>query len=126
MEENCLHHLLILVCLKTYDDYLGDTGWPLVRGNLIFLQGQGKAREFCRLVREILNTKKVGKKSGNFITLAQNMCCSRYFDYMYLKCEKSVDFYTPPPQTMFVGWVYCFHVVRPFVRPSVSDILVFL
>ena len=29
------------------------------KGNLIFLQGQGKVREFCKLVREILNTKKV-------------------------------------------------------------------
>ena len=62
------------------------------QGNLIFLQGQGKVREFCRLVREILNTKKVREKSGNFIILAQNMCCSRYFDY--LKCEKSVDFFS--------------------------------
>ena len=61
-------------------------------GNLIFLQGQGKVREFCKLVREILNTKKVREKSGNFIILAQNMCCSRYFDY--LKCEKSVDFFS--------------------------------
>ena len=60
------------------------------QGNLIFLQGQGKVREFCKLVREILNTKKVMEKSGNFILLAQNMCCSRYFDY--LKCERSVDF----------------------------------
>ena len=50
-----------------------------------------KVKEFCRLVREILNTKKVRGKSGNFIILAQNMCCSRYFDY--LKCEKSVDFF---------------------------------
>ena len=58
---------------------------------MIFLQGQGKVREFCKLVREILNTKKVMEKSGNFIILGQNMCCSRYFDY--LKCEKSVDFF---------------------------------
>ena len=62
------------------------------RGNLIFLQGQGKVREFCKLVREILNTKKVREKSGNFIILVQNMCCSRYFDY--LECEKSVDFFS--------------------------------
>ena len=60
------------------------------QGNLIFLQGQGKVRKFCKLVREILNTKKVREKSENFIILAQNMCCSRYFDY--LKGEKSVDF----------------------------------
>ena len=52
------------------------------QGNLIFLQGQGKVREFCKLVREIFNTKKVREKSGNFIILAQNMCCSRCFDYV--------------------------------------------
>ena len=42
------------------------------QGNLIFLQGQGKVREFCKLVREILDTKKVREKSGNFISWAQN------------------------------------------------------
>ena len=68
------------------------------QGNLIFLQGQGKVREFCRLVREILNTKKVREKSGNLIILAQNMCCSRYFDY--LKCEKHVDFFSGSLETM--------------------------
>ena len=59
------------------------------QGNLIFLQGQGKVRE---LVREILNTKKVRERSGNFTNLAQSMCYSRYFDY--LKCEESVDFFS--------------------------------
>ena len=62
------------------------------QGNLIFLQGQGKIREFCKLFREILDTKKIREKSGNFKILAQIMCCSRYFDY--LKCEKSVDFFS--------------------------------
>ena len=61
------------------------------QGNLIFLQGQGKVREFCKLVREILNTKKIKEKSGNFIILAQNMCCSRYFDY--LNFEKVLIFF---------------------------------
>ena len=42
-------------------------------GNFIFLQGQGKVREFCKLIREILNTQKVRQKSGNFIILAQNI-----------------------------------------------------
>ena len=41
------------------------------QGNLIFLQGQGKVREFSKLVREILNTKKVKEKSGNFMILAK-------------------------------------------------------
>ena len=50
-------------------------------GKFDFLQGQRKVGEFCKLVREILKTKKVKERSGNFIILAQNMCCSRYFDY---------------------------------------------
>ena len=50
------------------------------QGNLIFLQGQGKVREFCEMVREILNTKKVREKSGKFLILAQNLLGSgRYF-----------------------------------------------
>ena len=28
------------------------------QGNLIFLQGRGKVREFCKMVRNILNTEK--------------------------------------------------------------------
>ena len=55
------------------------------QGNLIFPQGQGILQNgqgnFKYQERE---------KSGNSIILAQNICCSRYFDY--LKCEKSVDF----------------------------------
>ena len=68
-----------------------NTGWPLVR------EKSGKF-EFCKLVREILYTKKVREKSGNFIILAQSMCCSRYFDY--LKCEKSVDFFSRSLEAM--------------------------
>ena len=36
------------------------------QGNLIFLQGQGKVREFCKMVREIRKSSKVREKSGNF------------------------------------------------------------
>ena len=36
------------------------------QGNLIFLQGQGKVREFCKMVREIRKSSKVMEKSGNF------------------------------------------------------------
>ena len=36
------------------------------QGNLIFLQGQGKVREFCKMVREIRKFFKVREKSGNF------------------------------------------------------------
>ena len=39
------------------------------QGNLIFLQSQGKVKEFCKLVREILNIKT----SGNFIIWAKNI-----------------------------------------------------
>ena len=35
-----------------------------IQGNLIFLQGQGKVGEFCKLVREILDTKKVRESQG--------------------------------------------------------------
>ena len=31
-----------------------------------------KAREFCEMVRKILNSMKVGEMSGNFLILAQN------------------------------------------------------
>ena len=36
------------------------------QGNLGFLQGQGKVREFCKMVREIRKISKVREKSGNF------------------------------------------------------------
>ena len=39
-------------------------------GKFDLFQGQGKDREFCKLVREILNAKKVREKSGNFKILA--------------------------------------------------------
>ena len=57
----------------------GAPGWNIFRmvsqgahpsgksqGNLIFLQGQGKVREFCKMVREIRKSSKVREKSGNF------------------------------------------------------------
>ena len=36
------------------------------QGNLFFLQGQGKVREFCKMVREIRKSSKVREKSVNF------------------------------------------------------------
>ena len=36
------------------------------QGNLVFLQGQGKVREFCKMVREIRKSSKVREKSVNF------------------------------------------------------------
>ena len=39
------------------------------QGNLIFLQGQGKVSEFCKMVREIRKSSKVREKSGNFKTM---------------------------------------------------------
>ena len=59
------------------------------QGNLIFLQGQGKVREFCKLVREILDTKKVREKSENFISWAQN-----YFGMQHFKCLKMLIFFS--------------------------------
>ena len=55
------------------------------REKFIFLQGQGKVREFCKMVREILNTKKVRDKSGNFLILAQNcLFFCRFFIHLQL------------------------------------------
>ena len=34
------------------------------QGNLFFLQGQEKVREFCKMVREIRKSSKVREKSG--------------------------------------------------------------
>ena len=35
------------------------------QGKLFFHQGQGKVREFCKMVREIRKSSKVREKSGN-------------------------------------------------------------
>ena len=77
------------------------------QGNLIFLQGQGKVREFCKLVREILNIKKVLEKSWNFIIWSKNIwvVAARYF----------VHFYAPPPES---DGVLCY-TLRNFECPSV-------
>ena len=39
---------------------------PTGQGNLVFLQGVEKVREFCKMVREIKISSKVREKSGNF------------------------------------------------------------
>ena len=39
---------------------------PTGQRNLVFLQGVGKVREFCKMVREIKISSKVREKSGNF------------------------------------------------------------
>ena len=45
------------------------------QGNLFFiLQGQGKVREFCKMVKEIRKSSKVREKSGNF----KIMLCSTH------------------------------------------------
>ena len=36
------------------------------QGNMFFLQGQGKVREFCKMAREIRKSSIVMEKSGNF------------------------------------------------------------
>ena len=42
------------------------------QGNLVFVQGQGKVREFCKMVREIGKSSKVREKSGNFKIMLGN------------------------------------------------------
>ena len=58
-----------------------------------FSSRSGKVREFCTLVREILNTKEVREKLGSFIILAQKyLGCSRYF--VHFKWMKMIFFLT--------------------------------
>ena len=59
--------------VDTLHDVQGSHWSGKSQGNLIFLQGQGKVREFCKLVRIILNIKKVREKSGNSITCTKNI-----------------------------------------------------
>ena len=75
-----LRFLLFTIVLYTtekraelYNDRVATGQGGKSQGNLIFLQGQGKVREFCKLVRKVLNTKKVREKSGNFIIWAKNI-----------------------------------------------------
>ena len=62
-------------------------------GIFIFVQGQGKVREFCKMVREILNTKKVMEKLGNFLILAQNCLVLQIF-YPFGVIENLVIFFS--------------------------------
>ena len=58
------------------DEFNPNTGCPLVRKSYFFFQGQGIVREFCEMIREILNTKKV-REIPNF---GPNLLgCGRYF-----------------------------------------------
>ena len=82
-------------------------GWPLVReksGKFDFSSRSGKSQGIWQIGQGNFKTKKVRERAGNFIILAQNMCCSRYFDY--LKCEKSVDF--------FSRWLRSLKAIKPF------------
>ena len=54
-----------VTCLAT-DACLTEDPSGKSQGNLVFLQGHGKVREFCKIVREIRKSSKVREKSGNF------------------------------------------------------------
>ena len=57
----------LLKCLRSlYGKQQGAHPSGKSQGNLFFLQGQGKVREFCKMVREIRKSSKVREKSGNF------------------------------------------------------------
>ena len=68
--------------------------------NFIFLQGQGKVRKFSKIVREILNAKKVWEESGNFLILGQNCLAvagilsilSDFNDLFFLVCFAHMHF----------------------------------
>ena len=56
-----------MLCITGTIKYYQGAHWSgKSQGNLVFLQGQGKVREFCKMVREIRKSSKVREKSGNF------------------------------------------------------------
>ena len=58
------------------DEFNPNTGAHWSGKSYFFFQGQGKVREFCEMIREILNTKKV-REIPNF---GPNLLgCGRYF-----------------------------------------------
>ena len=72
-------------------------GQGKVREIWFFVQGQVKVREFCKLVREILNTKEVGK--SQVIFAQKYLGCSRYF--VHFKCMKKLIFFL----AHFAHWI---------------------
>ena len=61
-------------------------------GKFDFSSGSGKSQGILQIGQGNFKYQESREKSGNFIILVQNMCWSRYFDY--LKCKKSVDFFS--------------------------------
>ena len=56
--------LVIFLCINAINQGAHWSGKG--QGNLLFLQGQGKVREFCKMVMEIRKSSRVREKSGNF------------------------------------------------------------
>ena len=73
---------LILVYPDLNHNQIQGDHWSGKSGKFDFSSRSEKSQGILQIGQEILNTKKVREKSGNFIILAQNMCCSRYFDCM--------------------------------------------
>ena len=61
-------------------------------GKFDFSSRSGKSQGILQIGQGNFKYQESQGKVGNFKILAQNMCCSRYFDY--LKYEKSVDFFS--------------------------------
>ena len=83
-------HYSLISNFFAYYSLISIEKWPLF-SNQYTPSRPSKVRKFCKLVREILNIKRVREKSGNFIFFSQNtgMCCtcSWYFDHLkYEKC----------------------------------------
>ena len=94
------------------------TGWPLVRetsGKLEFSSRSGKSQGILQIGQGIFKYQESQGKVREFIILAQNMCCSRYFDYLKnvvffsrsLELRKLVDFRTFCAKKLFKDFI-CF------------------
>ena len=91
--------LLLLICpfISSFfflSNFQTLTGWPLVReksGKFDFSSRSGKSQGILQIGQRNFKYQESQGKVREFIILAQNMCCNRYFDY--LKGEKSVDFF---------------------------------
>ena len=93
------------------------SGWPLVReksGKFDFSSRSGKSQGILQIAQGNFKYQESRGKVREFIIWAQNMCCSRYFDY--LKCEKSVDFFLSLAQSYENLLILEHYVARNYLK----------
>ena len=94
---SCWRHVLRLLLCTHLTLTLLFIGWfrmATVReksGKFDFSSRSGKSQGILQIGQGNFKYQETQGKVREFIIWAQNMCCSRYFDY--LKCEKSVELF---------------------------------